>query len=279
MTLAGKRAIVTGAGSGLGAAIARRLAAAGASLALAGRRRAALDAVAGDIKQAGAKAALVVCPADLAREDDIARLVETAAAAFGGLDILVNSAGVNGPFGTVDDVDWPAWRAAFEVNFFGAVNLCRLALPHLRRAPHGKIVLISGGGATAPLPKITAYGAAKAALVRYAESLALELGNMIDVNCVAPGAMKTHLTEEYLEKGKGVLPADFLARIGKLLADGGTPPERAADLVAWLASPESDGLSGKLISAVWDPWPFDDAKRKALMEGEAYTLRRIVPKD
>jgi NAD(P)-dependent dehydrogenase (short-subunit alcohol dehydrogenase family) len=165
------------------------------------------------------------------------------------------------------------------VNFFGAVNCCRLALPHLRRAKRGKIILVSGGGASAPLPKITAYGAAKAALVRFAESLALELGDAIDVNCVAPGAMKTQITDEYLEKGRGVLPADFLARIEKLLADGGTPPERAADLVVYLASAESDGFSGKLISAVWDPWPFDDAKRKALMAGEAYTLRRVLPKD
>jgi NAD(P)-dependent dehydrogenase (short-subunit alcohol dehydrogenase family) len=133
-------------------------------------------------------------------------------------------------------------------------------LPHLRRAARGKIVLISGGGATAPLPKITAYGAAKAGLVRYAESLALELGNAIDVNCVAPGAMKTQLTDEYLDKGRGVLPADFLARIEKLLADGGTPPARAADLAVWLASAESDGLTGKLISAVWDPWPFDEGE-------------------
>ena len=278
MKLAGKRAIVTGAGSGLGAAIARRLAANGASLVLAGRRLGALEAVANDIRQADAKTGIVVCPADLANEDDIARLVATAAAALGGIDIVVNSAGVNGPFGTVDEVDWPAWRAAFEVNFFGAVNLCRLALPHLRRAPRGKIVLISGGGATAPLPKITAYGAAKAALVRYAESLALELGGAFDVNCIAPGAMKTQITNEYLEKGKGVLPPDFLARIETLLADGGTPPERAADLVVWLASAESDGLSGKLISAVWDPWPFDDAQRKALMAGDSYTLRRVVPK-
>jgi NAD(P)-dependent dehydrogenase (short-subunit alcohol dehydrogenase family) len=279
MKLAGKRAIVTGAGSGLGAAIAHRFAANGAALVLAGRRRAALEAVANEIKTAGAEARIIAYPADLARESDIEGLVETAAGALGGIDILVNSAGVNGPFGTVDAVDWRAWRAAFEVNFFGAVNLCRLALPHLKRAPRGKIILISGGGATAPLPKITAYGAAKAALARFAESLALEVGSAIDVNCVAPGAMKTRITDEYLEKGRGVLPADFLARIENLLADGGTPPERAADLAAYLASAESDGLSGKLISAVWDPWPFDDAKRKALMAGEAYTLRRVVPKD
>ncbi len=218
-------------------------------------------------------------PLDVADRKQVAHAGKELLDRFGRLDILVNSAGVNGPFGTVDEVDWPAWRAAFEVNFFGAVNLCRLALPHLRKTARGKIVLISGGGATAPLPKITAYGAAKAALVRYAESLALELGAAIDVNCIAPGAMKTQLTDEYLEKGKGVLPADFLARIEKLLADGGTPPERAADLAVWLASSGSDGLSGKLISAVWDPWPFDEGRRRALMAGDAYTLRRVVPKD
>jgi NAD(P)-dependent dehydrogenase (short-subunit alcohol dehydrogenase family) len=279
MKLAGKRAIVTGAGSGLGAAVARRFAANGAALVLAGRRRGALESVAKEIETAGAKARIIAYPADLARENDIEGLVETAAGALGGLDIVVNSAGLNGPFGAIDEVNWRAWRAAFEVNFFGAVSLCRFALPHLRRAPRGKIVLISGGGATAPLPKITAYGAAKAALVRFAESLALEVGDAIDVNCVAPGAMKTQITDEYLAKGRGVLPADFLARIEKLLADGGTPPERAADLAVYLASAESDGLSGKLISAVWDPWPFDAAQRKALMASEAYTLRRVVAKD
>jgi NAD(P)-dependent dehydrogenase (short-subunit alcohol dehydrogenase family) len=277
MKLAGKRAVVTGAGSGLGAATARRCAENGAALVLAGRRRDALEAVAGAIRSKGATA--VVCPADLAREGDVERLIATAASELGGIDILVNNAGVNGPFGTIDAVNWPDWRAAFEVNFFGAVNCCRLALPYLRRAGRGKIVLISGGGATAPLPKITAYGAAKAALVRYAESLALEVADAIDVNCVAPGAMKTKMTTEYLEKGRGVLPAEFLARIEKRLADGGAPPERAADLVVYLASAESDGLSGKLISAVWDPWPFDAAARKALMASEAYTLRRVVPKD
>jgi NAD(P)-dependent dehydrogenase (short-subunit alcohol dehydrogenase family) len=246
---------------------------------LAGRRREALEAVADEIRGAGAKARIVVCPADLGKEDDIARLVAAAVRELGGVDILVSNAGVNGPFGTVDALDWPEWRAAFEVNFFGAVNCCRLALPHLRRARRGKIVLISGGGATAPLPKITAYGAAKAALVRYAESLALEEAETIDVNCVAPGAMKTQLTAEYIEKGRGVLPPDFLARIEKLLADGGTPPERAADLVVYLASAESDGLTGKLVSAVWDPWPFDAAAQKRLMASDAYTLRRVVPKD
>ncbi len=279
MRLAGKSAIVTGAGSGLGAAIAGRLAKHGAALALAGRRRDALEAVAGEIRGTGAGAKLVVCPTDLAREDDIARLVAAAAGELGGIDILVNNAGLNGPFGTVDAVDWAAWRTAFEVNFFGAVNCCRLALPHLRRARRGKIVLVSGGGATAPLAKITAYGAAKAALVRYAESLALEVADTIDVNCVAPGAMKTRITAEYLEQGRGVLPPDFLARIEALLADGGTPPERAADLVVYLASAESDGLSGKLISAVWDPWPFDEAARRTLMASDTYTLRRVAPKD
>ncbi|HEY7609064.1 MAG TPA: SDR family oxidoreductase [Alphaproteobacteria bacterium] len=277
MKLQGRRAIVTGAGSGLGAAIARRCAANGAALVLAGRRRDALAAVAREIESAGGKA--VVCPADIAREGDVARLVAIAAGELGGIDVLVNNAGVNGPFGTIDAVDWPEWRAAFEINFFGAVNCCRLALPHLRQARRGKIVLISGGGATAPLPKITAYGAAKAALVRYAESLALEVADTIDVNCVAPGAMKTQITAEYLEKGRGVLPPEFLARIEKLLADGGAPPEKAADLVVYLASGESDGLSGKLISAVWDPWPFDAAARRALMASETYTLRRVVPKD
>jgi len=155
MKLAGKRAVVTGAGSGLGAATARRCAENGAALVLAGRRRDALEAVAGAIRSKGATA--VVCPADLAREGDVERLIATAASELGGIDILVNNAGVNGPFGTIDAVNWPDWRAAFEVNFFGAVNCCRLALPHLRKARRGKIVLISGGGATAPMPKITAY--------------------------------------------------------------------------------------------------------------------------
>jgi NAD(P)-dependent dehydrogenase (short-subunit alcohol dehydrogenase family) len=159
------------------------------------------------------------------------------------------------------------------------VLMCRAVLPHMRRAGYGKIVQLSGGGATNPLPRISSYAASKAAVVRFAETLAEETrGAGIDVNCIAPGALNTRLLDQVLEAGAEAVGASFYERSLKQKETGGAPLERGADLSVFLASAESDGLSGKLLSAVWDPWEQLMEKIGDLPQ-DVYTLRRIVPKD
>ena len=218
--------------------------------------------------------------ADVSRRDDVQELARTALSALPTLQILVNNAGVYGPIGPVEDVDWDRWLQAIEINLFGSIFLCRALVPHLKANRYGKIVQLSGGGATNPLPRLSAYAASKAAIVRFAESLALEVqDDGIDVNSVAPGALNTRMMAELIAAGPEAVGAGFYERMKKIADDGATPLETGAALAVFLASAASDGITGRLLSAVWDPWADLPARRDELRKSDVYTLRRIVPSD
>jgi 3-oxoacyl-[acyl-carrier protein] reductase len=158
--------------------------------------------------------------------------------------------------------------------------MTRRILPHFKARRYGKIVQLSGGGATAPLPRLTAYAASKAAVVRFAESVALEVAECgIDVNALAPGPLNTGMMSELLAAGPDAVGADLYARMQTLAEEGGTPLDVGAALAVFLASAESDGITGRLLSAPWDDWASLPSRRQALAESDVYTLRRIVPRD
>jgi NAD(P)-dependent dehydrogenase (short-subunit alcohol dehydrogenase family) len=208
------------------------------------------------------------------------RLTDLALRIFSRLHILVNNAGIYGPKGGIEDVNWEEWVRAIEINLLGSVLMCRAVLPHFKARRYGKIVQLSGGGATNPLPRISAYAASKAAVVRFAETLAEEVRNdHIDVNAIAPGALNTRLLDEALAAGPEKVGQDFYERALKQKAQGGSPLERGAQLAVFLGSAASDGLTGKLISAIWDPWITFPEHLADLQRTDVYTLRRIVPKD
>jgi NAD(P)-dependent dehydrogenase (short-subunit alcohol dehydrogenase family) len=266
---------VTGASHGLGFAIARAFVEAGASVCICGRDAAAIERA-----QAELGNAVVAQRANVSIASDVERLVERARAEFGRIDILVNNAGVYGPIGRFDEVDWSSWTAAIRVNLFGSVLTARAVIPYMRAQRYGKVVQISGGGATSPLPRLSAYAASKAAVVRFTETLAEELReDGIDANALAPGALNTRLLDEVIEAGADRAGAAFHARMLAQKESGGTPLDRGAALAVFLASSASDGITGKLISAPWDPWE-DLAARHADLDGsDVYTLRRITPAD
>jgi NAD(P)-dependent dehydrogenase (short-subunit alcohol dehydrogenase family) len=216
--------------------------------------------------------------ADVSLRDDIERVVERTLATFGRIDALVNNAGVYGPKGRVEDVDWAEWEAAVRINLFGSVLMCRAVVPHMRANGYGKIIQLSGGGATSPLPRLSAYAASKAAVVRFAETLAEEVReDGIDVNAVAPGALNTRLLTEVLAAGPEQVGSAFYERALAQQESGGVPLERGAALCVFLASAASDGITGKLISAPWDAWEELPAHASELADSDVYTLRRIVP--
>jgi 3-oxoacyl-[acyl-carrier protein] reductase len=193
---------------------------------------------------------------------------------------LVNNAAVLGPTGLLEDTDWAAWRKTIETNLFGTALLCRAVLPIFRRNGKGKILNLSGGGAADPRPRFTAYAASKAAVVRLTETLAEETrGAGIDVNAIAPGALNTRLLDEVLAAGPERVGRDAYDRAVRQKQEGGAPLHRAAELCTFLLSDASDGITGKLISAVWDPWETFAEKIDRLNRTDVYTLRRIVPKD
>ncbi|HEY1262846.1 MAG TPA: SDR family oxidoreductase, partial [Terriglobales bacterium] len=208
------------------------------------------------------------------------RLVADACEEMPCLSGVVNNAGINGPKGRLEECPWAEWLHTMEINLFGTVLLCRAAIPVFRRKRYGKIVNLSGGGATAPMPGFSAYAASKAAVVRLTETLAHETASVgIAVNAVAPGAMNTRMLDEVLEAGPQKVSEAYYRKAVEQKASGGAPPEKAAALVVFLLSEESDGITGRLLSAVWDPWPTLGARVQELERTDLYTLRRIVPKD
>jgi NAD(P)-dependent dehydrogenase (short-subunit alcohol dehydrogenase family) len=199
---------------------------------------------------------------------------------IGAVNILVNNAGIYGPKGESEGVAFEEWVRAIEINLHGTFLPCRYALREMKQRRYGKIINISGGGATAPLPRLSAYAASKAAVVRLTETLAEEVRDFcIDVNAIAPGALNTRLLEEVLSEGPTVVGKEFYRRSLKQRELGGVPPQKAARLCVYLASSKSDGITGKLISAQWDPWENLQEFRNDLVGTDIYTLRRIVPED
>jgi len=140
----------------------------------------------------------------------------------------------------------------------------------------GKIVNLSGGGATSARPRFTAYASSKAAVVSLTETLAHEVKEYnIQVNAIAPGAVNTRLTDEILAAGAAA-GEETLERTRRQKETGGVPPDKAAALAVFLASDESDGLTGRLISAVWDDWESMTEHIDRIMASDLYTLRRVV---
>jgi 3-oxoacyl-[acyl-carrier protein] reductase len=281
MKLDGLVAVVTGASRGLGRAIASKFLDEGAQVVLCGRNADSLAGAAKElVSKVGDKQRVVAVEANVAHADDVDRLFAQTEQRFGRLDVLVNNAGVLGPLGRLEDTEWGAWVEALQANLLGPVLTMRAALPIFRRQGRGKIINLSGGGATAPRPGVTSYATAKAAIVRLTETVAEETsGTGIDVNAIAPGILNTDMLAEMIAAGaERVGQAEYDKAVREREA-GAARLQAPTELCVFLASKESDGISGRLISAVWDGWREFPARRKVLAGSDLYTLRRITPKD
>jgi len=196
------------------------------------------------------------------------------------LDGLICCAGIQEPIGPAMNMDPVAWRKNLAVNLDGTFFAVRAFYPLLKKSPRrAKIICFSGGGSTSPRPNFAAYGVAKTGVVRLVETLAAEWqGQSPDINAVAPGAIFTRMTEQVLASGADKAGKAEFESAGKLGRDNAGKLEKVLGLVEFLLSEKSDGISGKLISAPWDPWE-KLSGLKADLQGDIYTLRRIMPKD
>lgn len=280
MTMAIKRtALITGATGAVGKAIAESFAQNGYALFLSGRRGAELSKLQKVLRAYGGE--VEIRAADISKEKDARRLMKQAGRIFRSLDVLVTAAGVYGEIGPLEKSDMTRWRDAMSVNLFGTAFAIRYALPLLKKRRRGKIICFAGGG-DGPLPNFTSYAASKGAVLRFVESLSKELEPRgIDINAVSPGLVKSGLTRALVLAGPSRVGAEkYRAAKGELSGEAKTvPPERAAELVLFLASEKSDGITGKNISAVWDNWREFPKHLKTLGMSDIYNWRRIKPKD
>ena len=277
--LKNKVAIITGGNQGFGLEVAKEYLKAGASVALCARNEQLLSKVSEDLRfLTSSNQKILAITADVSKENDVLSFVEKTISELGQIDILINNAGVYGPKGSIEEVDWLSWVHAIEINLFGSIQMCRAVLPFFKRQGYGKIIQLSG--APFPMPKISAYAVSKAAIVRFIETLAEEVREFkIDVNAIAPGALNTRLLDEVLEAGPEKVTKFFYDKSLKQKESGGAGFNRGTALAVFLASDFSDGITGKSISAVWDNWECWPNHIKELQNSDVYTLRRIVGRD
>jgi NAD(P)-dependent dehydrogenase (short-subunit alcohol dehydrogenase family) len=263
--------LVTGASRGIGRSVANRLARDGADVVLVARDRAALDAVRRELAPGDhACCALDVC-------DEQAWVdARSTIAPEGRLSGVVAAAGQLGPVGPVGSWSVGEFRSTIEVNVVGTLLTVSTNLDYLRGGA-GSVVFFSGGGATTPFVRYDAYAASKAAVVRLAENLAAELATAdIRVNSVAPGFVVTDIHHATLAAGPDKVGPDYFERTRRAVESGeGDSPELAASLVSFLVSPGSSGITGKLLSARWDPWEDPEFRSRLRSEPHLATLRRI----
>src|SRR3990167_6468200 len=280
LALQQQTAIITGASQGLGLVIAQHFLQSGANVVFCGRTQKTVDQAADMLSQYCKNNRVMGLTADITQHEDCENIVSTCLREFHCIDILVNNAGIHGAKGPVDEVEWAAWESAIDVNLKGTVKMCRLVLPLMKKNKKGKIIILSGGGATKPMPFMSAYAASNTAIVRFSETLSEEVKAWnIDVNAVAPGAMNTQLLDDVLQAGPALIGEKKYQDALKQKESGGDDPNRAAKLCVYLASSESNGITGKLISAIWDPWENFSRYLTELKNSDVYTLRRIIPEE
>ena len=279
MKLSGRNTLITGGSQGLGRVIVEAFLAEGANVIFCARTAADVAQTQSALNsQLKTGQQLIGLTCDIADPTSVAALFARAAQ-LGPLHVVVNNAGIYGPIGPTEEVALTDWTQAWQINVTGTLLVCQQAIRAMKPRSAGKIITISGGGATNPMPRFAAYAATKAAVVRLTETLAEEYrADHIDINAVAPGALRTRLTAQVLAAGPEKAGVEFFAKNKKWSEEGAVDPQLAAALCVFLASAASDGITGKLISAQWDPWK-DPEKFRALATGDIYTLRRIVPED
>ncbi len=267
-------ALITGAGRGIGRAIALAYAVEGAKLSLAARTQSELEQTAREAQDLGASTCIQTV--DVTEQAQVDAMVRHTVEQFGTIDILVNNAGIAGPIGPLHENDVSAWMQTVNVNLIGAYLCCRAVLPVMLEQNRGKVINLSGAGATLAWPNLSAYGVSKVAVVRLTETLALELeGSNIQVNALGPGSIHTQMWDE-LRDGAKAAGATQIYELGQQVTSGsGASMADAANLAVWLASDDAGRLNGRLISSSRDDWSELAAHIPEIMASDAFTLRRV----
>lgn len=265
----GPVAVITGGSRGIGAAIAKAYAQAGYRLVLIARR------IHQDATDSPFKAAYAGDVCDPAFLTHVAHLTEKR---FHRVDVLVNAAGQVGPVGPFAENDPGEWIRTLHTNLVGTYTAMRAFLPLMVATNAGTIINFAGGGAFGNRENFSAYSVSKAAVVRLTDAAAMELKRYgITVNAISPGQINTKLFDEMMAAGPDRVGESGWSEFQQRKRTGGDSMTAVTDLALWLASPQARALTGRVISAKWDPWrtiPLDQ-----LAASDIYTMRRITPKD
>jgi len=268
--------VITGGSLGIGSEIAKRCAHEGARIVIAARNGENLKKTLKELRNIsdnGHESYRL----DVSKDKEVYTFAKWCSKKFKYINGLVNCAGIYGPIGKIHEIDMAKFTETIRINFLGTVYMCYAFIPlMLRITGRKKIVNFSGGGAASPFPNYSAYATSKIAIVRFSENLAQELAEeKIDVNCIAPGFVLTRLHQQTLEAGPRFAGESFYSNTKKQIENGGVPSEKAAYLTVFLLSSNSDGITGKFISAPWDDWQGKEFQNALRNDKDFATLRRI----
>jgi NAD(P)-dependent dehydrogenase (short-subunit alcohol dehydrogenase family) len=281
INLKGKNILLTGGTQGFGLSLAKELIRCQANLFVCARSKAGIDSAMTDfdmIKQREQKIHTSVT--DISSSTEVEELYRKSKMLFGHIDILINNAGVIGTIDKFLSTDLTKWQEVININFIGSALMIQSFLPDMLEQKYGKIIQLSGGGATSPLQGMLAYASSKVAIVRLIETLSKEyLNSGVEFNSVAPGIMKTRLLNEMLEAGSEKIGVTLFKKSMSRNDELNDSTRKACKLVLFLCSDESKGISGKLISAEWDNWEIWPEHLNELVNSDLYTLRRVTGKD
>lgn len=277
--LRGKNLLITGGSMGIGRATVELCLRAGARVVLCARGQEAIDGTVEALQEKGYQQVRGIAAdvTDAVRMDAAMTFVEES---FGTLHGVAHAAGVYGPIGQVVDVDPALWMKAVENNLFGTFVTVRQACLRFRSSGGGRIVLFSGGGASTAFPNYTSYACSKVAMVRFAETVAVEMSaDGIEINCVSPGFVATRMHEQTLASGPDRAGREFWNSTREWLSAGGLSAGVGGSAAAYLLSDAARGISGKLVAAQHDDWSDWHRHLAELQGSELFTLRRVLPRE
>lgn len=281
--LTGKKIFISGGSRGLGLAFAKTLLKSGADIAFCGRDQENVFKAHTELeklKRIHTTSKIFSLAIDIGNIDEVENLQNKILKEFGEVDILISNAAIIGPIGSFVNSDLKEWESALRVNLMGSLFLIHKFLPDMIKNGGGKVIQISGGGATSPMPNFSSYAASKSAVVRFIETLSMECKEFnININAVAPGIQKTLMNQEMIEAGSEVIGKILYNDLLMKSKSEMDLTQKACDLIKFLVSDKSDGITGKLISAEWDNWIDWPNHISELQDSKLYTLRRIVARD
>ncbi len=271
--LSNKTAIVTGGARGIGFVIAKELVDQGAKVVVCSRTKFDLDKALKLLNTKEEVAYGKIC--DVSSLRDCKELIAFAKRKLHKIDILVNNAGIYGPIDSFERININDFKKTIDINLLGMVYCSYFVIPIMEKNGSGKIINVCGagvGGGT--LPKFTAYFTSKFAVAGFTEVLSDELKEKnIQVNAISPGPVNTHLNKYLIEQGPKKSGEEIYKNAIRQQKEGGASPELAAKLVAYLVSPEANHITGRLLSAKWNP--SENLKDITEFGSNLYKLRKI----
>ena len=274
MILKDKIIIVTGGSDGIGFSVSKKILSEGGIVVIFSRNKTKLKSAEKELKKISKN--VYYFAGDVSKLIDVELFYIFIKEKFGKINGIVNCAGIYGPIGKTTNINMSDFLKTIEINLMGTIYMCNIFSSLFSSDYKKKIVNFSGGGAATPFPNYSAYATSKAAIVRFTENLAIELAyENFEVNCIAPGFVATKIHQQTLNTDPNIVGQVFYESTKKQLETGGVSSEKAADLTTFLLSDDSNGITGKFISAPWDSWQDLEFQELLKSDKDFSTLRRI----